>query len=390
VDGSATGAEPSIRSRTLYIPINAWFCLNSKCALPLVALQYNTIEITVILRPIQDLFQIRDVFDTENNFPYIRPDFTRQEFQLYRFLQTPPDIVLTAEKYYNQLMGWNADIHLVANYCFLSKAESALFAARSQSYLIKDIYEYSYANITGSQRLKLTSMGMVASWMFYLQRNDVNLRNEWSNYTNWPYNNIPDDIVPAPFGVPITFHQSAIDANIVNYKGDPIGPLTQPALFTDNPGKSTGFFTTGSFSPANLKNILVTFGVLINGEYRETTLPREIFDYIEKYTRSTGGAKDGLYMYQFGLHSNATETQPSGALNMSHFRTVELEVTTIPPPLDPTSNQFQVICDASGVSIGVNKQNYKLYQYNYNLVLFEERYNILSFVGGYCGLMYAR
>ena len=31
------GAEPSIRSRTLYIPINTWFTMDSRCAFPLVA-----------------------------------------------------------------------------------------------------------------------------------------------------------------------------------------------------------------------------------------------------------------------------------------------------------------------------------------------------------------
>ena len=31
-----TGAEPSIRGRNLYIPVNTWFTLNSNCAFPLV------------------------------------------------------------------------------------------------------------------------------------------------------------------------------------------------------------------------------------------------------------------------------------------------------------------------------------------------------------------
>ena len=57
-----TGAEPSIRGRNLYIPINTWFTLNSNCAFPLVALQYNELNVSVTFRPIQDLFQVRDVF----------------------------------------------------------------------------------------------------------------------------------------------------------------------------------------------------------------------------------------------------------------------------------------------------------------------------------------
>jgi hypothetical protein len=61
------GAEPSIRGRNIYIPINTWFCLDSRCAFPLISLQYNELYINVTLRPIQELFQVRDVFDVQNN-----------------------------------------------------------------------------------------------------------------------------------------------------------------------------------------------------------------------------------------------------------------------------------------------------------------------------------
>ena len=74
---------------------------------------------------------------------------------------------------------------------------------------------------------------------------------------------------------------------------------------------------------------------------------------------------------------------------MSKFKTIELEITTYVPPFSANSN-FQVICDGNGNPIGVNKQNWKLYDYNFNLVLFEERYNVLSIIGGNCGLLYAR
>ena len=58
VTPNSAGAEPSIRGRNLYIPINTWFTLNSTCAFPLVALQYNELSISVTMRPIQELFQI--------------------------------------------------------------------------------------------------------------------------------------------------------------------------------------------------------------------------------------------------------------------------------------------------------------------------------------------
>ena len=52
---------------------------------------------------------------------------------------------------------------------------------------------------------------------------------------------------------------------------------------------------------------------------------------------------------------------------------------------------LNIICDGTGNPIGVSsKPSWQLYQYNYDLTLFEERYNILSFIGGTAGMMFAR
>ena len=196
---STNGAEPSIRSTVIYIPINTWFTLDSRCAFPLISLQYNELYVNVTLRPIREMFQVRDVFDYKNLFPYVQPDFNKSQFQMYRYLQTPPSDNISTSSYQNKTNTWNADIHLVSTYCFLSTEESKLFAMEDQVYLIKDVFEYNFSNISGSTRVSLTSSGMISSWTWFLQRNDVNLRNEWSNYTNWPYNIIPSDIIPAPY-----------------------------------------------------------------------------------------------------------------------------------------------------------------------------------------------
>jgi len=225
--GSNTGAEPSIRGRNLYIPINTWFTLDSRCAFPLISLQYNELSISVTFRPIQELFQVRDVYDVENLFPYMQPDFNKSQFQMYRYLQSPPAVNISTTNYENKINTWNADIHLMCTYCFLSKEERNKFAAEDQVYLVKDVFEYKFENITGSKKLKLTSNGMVANWMWFLQRNDVNMRNEWSNYTNWPYSSIPSDIVEAP--------DTSLDTDFT------YGPLYNPD------GTNTGYFYTGDF-----------------------------------------------------------------------------------------------------------------------------------------------
>jgi hypothetical protein len=376
-----TGAEPSIRGRTLYIPINTWFTLNSNCAFPLISLQYNELVISVTMRPIQELFVIRDVFDNQYDNPYIQPDFTQSQFQMYRFLQTPPSLDISQANYSTTIQTWNADVHLLSTYCFLSKEESKMFALEDQLYLVKDVFDYTFSKVTGTQKLKLYSKGMVSNWMWYLQRDDAHLRNQWSNYTNWPYELLPSNItlvVMTDPGVLIqNYNNTGFDVSF-SMAVHPNGQLT------------TGINTTGTFHPENQKEILNSMGILFNGDYRENILTSGVFNYVEKYTRTAGSANDGIYCYNFGLNTSPYETQPSGAVNMSNFKTIELEITTFTPPIDLNNSSFDVICDICGNPIGVRKTNYQLYDYNYNLQLFEERYNILSFISGNCGMMYSR
>jgi hypothetical protein len=390
------GEEPSVRGREIYIPINTSFTLNSKCAFPLISLQYNELYITVELRPIQELFQVRDVFDISNSFPYVQPDFNLEQFQMYRFLQTPPSVNIDTTSYTNQIKTWNSDIHLISTYCFLEKEEAKLFASEEQIYLVKDVYEYHFENIVGTTKIKLPSSGMVSSWMWYLQRNDVNLRNEWSNYTNWPYRSLPYDIMPAP-STTNTTNQNDLKYNydkLFNVHHNNYGPLNNPNGIDNSPidiiGSNTGLYITNKVQSDNQYGILNTMGILLNGDYRENILSSGIYNYIEKYTRTQGAAQDGLYCYNFCLNTSPFDYQPSGAINLSKFRTIELELTTFVPQIDYQNSNIQVICDGTGNPVGINKLSWKLFEYNFNMTLFEERYNILSFIGGNCGMLYAR
>lgn len=373
------GSEPSIRGRRLYIPINTWFTLDSRCAFPLVSCQYNELYINVTLRPIQDLFQVRDITDaTPQGQPYIRPDFNQSQFQLYRFLESPPSVLMLPTDYQNALNSWNADVHLMCTYCFLSKEETEVFAKENQIYLVKDVFEYNFGKIVGSRRLKLqSSSGMVSSWMWFLQRNDVNLRNEWSNYTNWPYRGLPSNVKP-PTDL----------GGYVNYTN---GSQAEFNLYKNPDGKNTRLFITGDYNADNQKEIMQTMGILLNGEYREKTMEREVFDYLEKYVRTRGFATPGLYCYNFCLNTDPYKYQPSGAINISKFNNIEFEITTYTPTLNADAAQvpYSYTCDGN-VIIGYTKPANVLFEYDFNMTIMEERYNILSFIGGSCGMLYAR
>jgi hypothetical protein len=395
------GPEPSIRSRKLYIPINAWFCNNSRTAFPLVALQYNELQIDVVMRPVRELFVTRDIKYAPHSItnstpmtpaevaqaPFIQPNFNEPEYQFYRFLQPPPAANVTmTDVYLDKRTDWNADVHLLSTYCFLSAEESRVFASQEQKYLLKSAYEWEFKNVTGSHRVELqNTMGMVATWMFMFQRSDINLRNQWSNYTNWPYTNvIPDDVVLAE-----TISVSAENGikNPCN-PNDVIGPGHEPR----NSGLNvvSGLYVTQYYNVENQREILQRLGIMMNGSYRENLLESGVYNYVEKYIRTSGAAPFGLYIYNFSLDANNDTYQPSGAINMSKFSTIELEFNTYPPPLDPSANYYTICDPETGIPIGVNKPQWRIYDYNYDLTVLEERYNVLTFIGGNCALMYAR
>lgn len=374
---SPAGAQPSITGQTLYIPLGAWFNLKTQQAFPLVSLQYNELQISVTFRPINQWFTIRDVTDYANNFPVVAPNFNQFYMQFYRFLQTPPDEVLGPTSYVDTRTIWNADINLNCTYCFLSNDESLIFAKNEQKYLFKQVYEKPFYNITGQNKINLDSIGMVISWMFYLQRSDVNLRNQWSNYTNWPYNYMPQDVSLAPV---------AGDYNFAD-PSQPISTGIGPGVNVD--GNETGLYITGVYNPQNIQYILVALGILLDGQYRENMLPSGVYNFVEKYVRTAGNAPIGLYCYNFCLDTSPYNLQPSGAMNMSRFTNIQFEFTTISPPLDPYA-QVLTICDPStGELVGINKPTWRIYDYNFDLYLMEERVNMVIFVGGNAGLLYA-
>ena len=384
--------EPSIRGRKIYVPLNPWFMNNTQMSLPLVALQYNEVTIEITLKPIKEMFTINNVEvitdltqsysnKVDNLFTRIQPNFSDDRHLLYRFLQPPPSLDLLESEYDNKITNWNADVHIISNYCFLTKEESKVFALNEQKYLIKDVKYNIYYNLAGSNKIKIDTNALVSSWMWFFRRSDAFERNEWSNYTNWqtvekPYtlletSDIAETVTITGYNNPVTPSENIIyDSSENNTEIEYVNNLFTPV-----------------FSQENEKYILENFSILFDGKYREVNMDAGIYNYLEPYRASRLSNDIGLYCYNFGI--NTTDMyQPSGAINLSRFKKIEFEVTTIEPPVDPSA-EFFTICDANGEVIGVSKDRSQ-YLYTYEMHLFEERYNILRFMSGNGGLLYAR
>ena len=129
--------------------------------------------------------------------------------------------------------------------------------------------------------------------------------------------------------------------------------------------------------------------ISFDGKYRENTLDAGVYNLTEKMYRTPGNAKDGIYCYNFCVNTDHTEPNPSGAMNLSKFENVTLEFNTIQPPINGAKN-FNVICDEDGNTIGYRKDHFSINEYNFDLKVFEERYNVVYFRSGHVGLVYAK
>tara|TARA_Y100001933_G_C18813779_1_gene486183 strand:+ start:17 stop:607 length:591 start_codon:yes stop_codon:yes gene_type:complete len=194
--------------------------------------------------------------------------------------------------------------------------------------------------------------------MFRFRRDDVYKRNEWTNYTNWDFEN----------KLPM--------------------PLQLTMVWTNGNDDNFNFITPNMVTyPRNEKNILQNMALILNGDYRENIMDNGVYLYCEKYSRTNGTFKDGLYHYSFALNTDFNTYQPSGSMNMSKFDHISFEYNTITPPNNDDS-KVEIICSNDGELLGIRQDSTEIYKYNYDFKVFEERYNVITLSGGNINLMF--
>ena len=141
-----------------------------------------------------DLYTINNVNETPDQITGLtyRTKQNVLEHQMWRFLQAPLDKLANTELYNKNIFDWKADVHLIGTYIFLGQDERRVFAAKTHKLLYKQIYTYDFFDVAGSKIVEIESKDMVSNYMWRFRRSDAYLRNDWSNYTNWPYK----DIIP--------------------------------------------------------------------------------------------------------------------------------------------------------------------------------------------------
>ena len=359
---------------------------------------------------------------------------------------------------------WNINPRLIATYVYLDEDEQQVFRSRPQNYLIKQIQQHFFQTKNHKEftQSRFKSNSLSSNWMWYLQRSDVNLRNEWSNYTNWEYKNVkPYTLQPlyhielsnnwyksetTPIWEPITLHHAnpkptfsqvpeflqylTASTEPENYRtnnyaaqypdfsqqvnevyfcqylnSDGIAPgavQIDPSMNKQPPYFPYSFIpndiSVNGLTPYQngvnpyitgpnrlIREIpLITWGVLLDGKIREDLLDANYYNNVEPFLRSSGSSDIGLYNYSFGLNTSPFILEPNGAMNLIDYKHIDFEYNII--PLEPINDISRVsilpICGINDELLGYNKHDWNIYNYTFNLKVFEEQYNLLTISGG--------
>lgn len=171
---AATPTMPSIKGKRLYIPLDLWFTKDHTASLPLVALQYQNIDVTVELRAITDLYQIYDNRTGE----YVSPS-------TYAGRYPGVDVSISRFTKYGgggpQIVPLNA--YLDCNFIFLDTIERNYVATSNPDYLVERIYRNEIGGVKGQQIVDLTMSNPVKEIFWVLRRRDAFVYNDWGNYS---------------------------------------------------------------------------------------------------------------------------------------------------------------------------------------------------------------
>ena len=362
-NGTQTNA-PSIPARRLRVPLGLWFSDFIENALPLVALQNHIPEIQITLRPIRDLYTIRDPSGVRVRYgtrvgPYLPTDQYTGVWNSTLLGDLPETLnnnyvsytdPTGALRYFLTDFGagvpvsdaWPTNVTLEGTYVFLTEAERKVFATRSLQYLVRQVQLFQFPGIVGKTRQEVDVHNIATRAVWFARRSDaLRFRNDYVNLTNWMYAG------QRPYATPLSGYPPAI----------------------------AGVGRTGLLIPGLQRRILRSASFLANGQYLFNTQDAAYFsEYVPyKYLRGDTAVYENLglatqhemwplQVYSFAL-TPSDPKQPSGTLNTSVITLLEFEADVEPIPVGAL--------------------------YTYDVSLFVETLNFLEVASGMAGLKFA-
>jgi hypothetical protein len=174
---AATREEPSIRKRRFYMPLDFWFTKNPSLALPLVALQYQNVEVILEIRSIEEMYQVYDkasgLYMSPSEFR-AQPHNRGKDVSIQRFLSFDGDSGATS-------IDLNANLE--CNFYFLDETERRTIAASNADFLVERVYRTEKGGVYNQNTIDLVIANPVKEVVWLMRRSDAIKYNEWGNFT---------------------------------------------------------------------------------------------------------------------------------------------------------------------------------------------------------------
>ncbi len=327
-----TKQQLAIQARRLYIPLYFWFCRNSGLALPLVATQYNQIFIDVTFNPLNELIRIgsppvspkRLFGDYENS----EQNISIRNFLLYGNTEgiNVRGVIFdqTNVFYYFTQNNWQSNTYFLANYIFLGDDERKELAMTSREYLIPQIQFYLFQGLRqGPNYIEMTLNHPVSEIIWYLTRDDLDLSNDWYNFSGyenpdsfqWIQNQYGNYILnfstnPAftSNDIPNLQYINTLSPYVNSVKAESVDKITNQNLQT--------YF-------GNYYRIMASMKPIFNNNDRLEIQDDGFFQNLQVYKYHKGKGKLGLYCLSFAIDPESP-IQPSGSQNFSRLDNQEL------------------------------------------------------------------
>ena len=309
-------ARAGTPAKTLYVPLQFWFCRNPGVAIPLIALQYHEVRINVD-------------FDTWENCTYAEKT---------NGLPARPDALSLAAA------------SLYIDYVYLDTEERRRFAQQSHEYLIEQVQYTGAESITSSSnKIQLNFNHPVKELMWVVQRDSF----VDCSYQTW----IASVGGQQPFNYSDDFSTEGIIMSLLTQGSS----TASPAATTVLGGSQSGLVSTGtgaSVFPGQvgssgasgqeasfdngvnylLAKVILDSGVRcegknpvevcklqLNGQDRFTEREGSYFDKVQPYQHHCRTPSTGINCYSFALRPE--EHQPSGTCNFSRIDKATLQLT---------------------------------------------------------------
>jgi len=372
---------PSIPARELNIPLGFFFSESPGLAIPLIGLQYHDVEIRLTLRPLRELYTITDVSGVRTQFGYRLdsakgtniyvsswnsqygplPESLNNNYVEYFDISGTPrnfltDIGVTIPNSDNVAI----QPRLQCTYVYLTEDERRVFGSKKLEYMVKQVQEFKYPNISSKNQLQIDAHSLVTRFLWFARRSDWVFRNDYANLTNWKYT----DPAKRPYAR-APYKNQTTSITTTDAFGIPVTTDTVVKIIQSS---------SGVLIPGTARNIMTAARILCGGteifEEKSANYFSEIIPYRSNIGNGYAHLLNGLlsqtalypiYSYSFALNSGAL--QPSGSINTSRISKIDLEVDVQSLPSDAN--------------------------YSYNFTVFAESINFLEIASGLGGMKYS-